>query len=102
MLLIKKLSKMIKEEICDAEKYANCALKYKDEDKPLADTFYTLANEELRHMEILHNQVVRIINAYKAKGATVPPAMQAVYDYIHEEEIENTREVKILLDMYKG
>jgi ferritin len=102
MLLIKKLSKMIKEEICDAEKYANCALKYKDEDRTLADVFYTLANEELRHMDMLHAQVVRLINTQKAKGVTVPTGMQEIYDYIHEEEIENTREVRVLLDMYKG
>ena len=101
MLLIKKLCTMIKEEICDAEKYANCALKYKDEDKTLADVFYNLANEELRHMEMLHGQVVRIINNYKSTKGAPPPAMQAVYDYIHEEQIENTNEVRILLAQYK-
>ena len=102
MLIIKKLSKMIKEEICDAEKYANCALKYKDEDKALAETFYTLASQELQHMELLHAQVVRLISDYKAKKGEPSEAMQAVYDYIHEEQIENVREVKVLLAMYKG
>ena len=102
MLIIKKLSKMIKEEICDAEKYANCALKYKDEDKALADAFYNLANDELKHMNILHEQVVRIIGEYSNKKGSPPEAMQALYDYIHEEEIENVREVKVLLGMYKG
>ena len=102
MLIIKKLSKMIKEEICDAEKYANCALKYKDEDKALADTFYNLANGELQHMELLHGQVTRIINDYRAKKGDPPKEMQILYDYIHEEQIENVREVKVLLAMYKG
>lgn len=102
MLIIKKLSKMIKEEICDAEKYANCALKYKNEDKVLAETFYTLANGELQHMETLHTQVVRLINDYKSKKGEPPEAMQAVYDYVHEEWMDNVKEVKILLNMYKG
>ena len=102
MLIIKKLSKMIKEEICDAEKYANCALKYKDEDKALAETFYTLANEELKHMNMLHEQVVRLINNYKASKGEPPEAMRALYNYVHEEQIENTQEVKVLLGMYKG
>ena len=102
MLIIKKLSKMIKEEICDAEKYANCALKYKDEDKALAETFYTLASQELQHMELLHAQVVRLINDYKAKKGEPPVEMQAVYDYIHEEQMDDVREVKVLLSMYKG
>ena len=75
MLIIKKLSKMIKEEICDAEKYANCALHYKEEDKDLADTFYNLANEELKHMNMLHDQVTRIIKAYRA---TKKPSMSGM------------------------
>ena len=102
MLIIKKLSKMIKEEICDAEKYANCALKYKDEDKTLAETFYTLATNELQHMDLLHTQVVRLINDYKAKKGEPPAAMQALYDYVHEEQMDNVKEVKVLLAMYKG
>lgn len=93
---------MIKEEICDAEKYANCALKYKDEDKTLAETFYTLATNELQHMDLLHTQVVRLINDYKAKKGEPPAQMQALYDYIHEEQMDNVKEVKVLLAMYKG
>ena len=102
MQIIKKLSGMIKEEIRDAEKYANCALKYKDEDKTLAETFYNLASQELQHMDMLHNQVVRLITDYKAKKGNPPEAMQAVYDYLHEEQIELVREVKVLLGMFKG
>jgi len=102
MLIIKKLSKMIKEEICDAEKYADCALKYKEDDKNLADTFYTLATQELQHMDMLHQQVVRLINDYRAKKGEPPEVMKALYDYVHEEQIEQVKEVKMLLAMYKG
>ena len=93
---------MIKEEICDAEKYANCALQWKEEDKALADTFYSLATEELKHMEALHQQVTRLITDYKAKKGEPPEGMKAIYDYIHEEQIEAVQEVKVLLAMYKG
>lgn len=102
MLIIKSLSKMIKEEICDAEKYANLALKYKEDDKTLAETFYTLATNELQHMDMLHTQVTRLISDYRSKKGEPPKEMLALYDYIHEEEIENVREVKVLLSMYKG
>ena len=102
MLIIKKLCKMIKEEISDAEKYANCALKYKDDDKTLAETFYTLSNNELQHMDLLHAQVVRLINDYRAKKGEPPEAMQAVYDYVHEEQMDDVKEIKVLLAMYKG
>ena len=101
MLIIKNLSKMIKEEIRDAEKYANCALKYKDDDKVLAETFYTLSTEELKHMEMLHSQVTRLINDYKSKNGNPPETMQALYNYVHEEMMDNVREVKVLLGMYK-
>lgn len=102
MLIIKKLSGMIKEEIQDAEKYARCALNHKESDKTLADTFYTLANEELKHMEMLHTQVVRIIDDHRKAKGNPPAEMQAIYDYVHEEQIEAVKEVKILLAMYKG
>lgn len=102
MLIIKKLSGMIKEEIGDAEKYANCALKHKDDDKALADTFYTLATQELQHMDMLHAQVVRLINEQKAKKGDPPVGMQEMYDYIHEEQIEDVKEVRLLLSIYKG
>ena len=102
MLMIKKLSKMVKEEISDAAKYAQCALDNKEENKPLADVFYELAGEELKHMEKLHEQVVRLINAYKATKGDPPAAMQALYDYVHEEQMEAVKEVRIMLSMYKG
>lgn len=101
MLVIKKLSKMIKEEICDAEKYANCAMKYREEDKALADTFYELATAELEHMAKLHKHVVRLINEYKSTKGEPPEAMQALYDYVHEEQMDAVKEVKITLSMYK-
>lgn len=102
MKIIKKLCEMIDEEICDADKYANCAMKWKEEDRTLADTFYTLSNEELNHMEKLHTQVVRLINDYRSKNGEPPKEMLAVYNYLHEKAIEKTREVKVLLQMYKG
>ena len=102
MTIIKKLSEMIKDEIADADKYANCALKHKDEDRALADTFYTLATQELQHMDLLHSQVVRLINDYRAKKGEPPEAMKAVYNYLHDEWTERVKEVKLILAMYKG
>ena len=53
-------------------------------------------------MDMLHTQVARIINDYRSKKGEPPEAMQAIYDYLHEEQIEHVKEVKILLSMYKG
>lgn len=102
MKIIEKLSDMIEDEIADAEKYAKCALKYKEERPSLAQTFYNLSTDEMKHMNMLHDEVVKIINEYKAQGQEVPPEMQSVYDYLHRKQIDKATMVKIIMESYKG
>ena len=102
MMIIKRLSEMIGEEIRDADKYISCALKHKDENPQLAETFFRLSLEEMQHMSLLHDQVVRIIEDYKRQKGDPPPGMMAIYDYLHEQHIENAGEVKAKQLLYKG
>lgn len=93
---------MIEEEIGDAKKYAKCAIKYKDTDAVLAKCFFDLSTAEMRHMEMLHAEVARIITQYRKENGEPPTTMMAVYDYLHEKQIEESKEVKDYQAMYRG
>lgn len=102
MKIIKELSEMIEEEIEGAKDYSKNALLYKEEYPTLANVFYTLANTELEHVNVLHEQVVMLINRYRSENGEPPEKMKAVYDYLHEKHIDNVNEVKNYQTQYKG
>ena len=101
MVIIKKLSDKINEELHDACEYAKLALEYKDEYRGLADTFFTLSNEEMRHQALLHNEVVKLIEEHRRTKGEPPANMLAVYEYLHEQAIEKAEKVKRYQAMYK-
>jgi len=92
---------MIEDELDGAKCYAKSALELRDEDKDLADILYDLSNEEMRHLQILHSQVTRIINAYRKEQGEPPPAMLAIYDYLHKKHIDQAEEVKRYQALFK-
>ena len=55
----------------------------------------------MNHMNMLHTQVVNIINEYK-KTKEVPPAMQVLYDYLHERETKWATKIKFKQENYKN
>ena len=101
MQIIKKLSGMIGEEINDAEKYARCALNHKDDNPSLAELFYSLSLDEMKHMESLHKMVVRLIEEKRQSGVEIPIGMMEMHDYLHEQHIEHAKEVRMLQTMFR-
>ena len=102
MKIIEKLSDMISDELSDAEKYAKCALKHKEERPSLAQTFYTLSIDEMKHANMLHDEVTKVINEYRSSGNEVPAEMTAVYNYLHDKQIERATSIKIIQESYRG
>lgn len=100
MKIIKTLSRHIEEEIGDAKTYATCALKYRDEYPDLGNVFYQLSVDEMGHATRLHKAAVDIIEKHKREVGPPPAEMQAVYDYLHEQQIERSAEVRNLQSMY--
>ena len=102
MKIIEQLSDMIEEEISDAERYVKCAMKWKEDNLELSQTFYKLSLEEMDHMEALHRQVTTIIENYRKKEGEPPADMMAVYNYLHKKQIEHATEVRMMQAVYKG
>ena len=100
MQIIKSIVSKIDDELEDADKYIRCAYKVKDTYPTLAETYYKLSLEEMKHMTMLHDQVVAIINDYK-KNNEVPAGMQVLYDYVHEREIKWASKIKAKQDSFK-
>ena len=52
-------------------------------------------------MNKLHAEVTEIIRKYREQNGEPPADMMAVYEYLHNEQIEKALEVKTLQNMYK-
>lgn len=101
MKVIKELIEMIDDELEGAEHYVKTALFYKHEHPGLANALYEISVQEMHHVSILHDEVVKVIKAYREKHGEPPAAMQAVYDWEHEKEIEESKEIKILQSHFR-
>ena len=101
MKTIKCIEEFIAEEIEDATKYAKLAVKIKDENPSLAKTYYDLSVDELRHMSLLHDEVVAIIEAYRREHGEPPERMMAIYDYLHEQHVSAASIARVYQAMYR-
>jgi len=101
MKLIKILSEKIEEEINDAKSYVEMAIKHKEDYPELSRTLYNISMQEMEHKNMLHNEVTEIIRKWRETNGEPPADMLAVYEYLHNRQIEKALEVKTLQAMYK-
>lgn len=101
MKIIKELSEMIEEELDGAENYARCALKHKEDNPGLSNVFYEISTQEMRHVNMLHEEVVKLIKTHREKHGEPPAAMMAVYEWEHNRQIERSQKIKILQNQFR-
>jgi Mn-containing catalase len=101
MKVIKMLSEMIADELEGAENYITEALKFKDDHPGLADVLYEISTQEMRHVNMLHEQVSAIIKKHREAHGDPPAAMMAIYEWEHGKQIDKAKEVKILQSHYR-
>ena len=99
MEIIKRLSEKIDDELEDAQKYIKCAYKNRESYPELADLYYKLSLEEMKHVSMLHDAVARIIDDYK-KEHEVPAGMQVLYDYLHQRHIAWANKIRARQDNF--
>lgn len=101
MKLIKELTEMIEEEIEGAEEYVKEAIKLKHERPSLAKTLYDISNQEMAHIDMLHAEVVKLIEEHRRTHGEPPAPMMAVYQYLHERHIDKVNNIRVLQNEYK-
>ena len=101
MKLIRDLEEYIEEEIHSIKRYAKKAAELKDEYPTLAQLLYNISQQEDGHQAAIHNEVVNIIEEHRRTHGDPPPAMQAVYDYLHQKSVDKLAEARMYQDIYK-
>ena len=99
---IKELTEMIEEELEGACDYAKRAVELKDSAPNLAKTFYDISLDEVRHINLLHEEVKRLIETHRREHGDPPAPMMAVYEYLHSRHIEKANEIKTYQSQYRG
>lgn len=102
MKIIKCLSEQIEDELRDAQKYIDLAMKWKTDEPDTADLFYDLSVEEMGHMEKLHQEVSELIEDYRKEHGEPPKDMMVLYEYLHEKHIGTATQIKVKQGMYKA
>lgn len=98
MELINELFEMVEEEIADAKKYAQCAIKKKARRPGLATMFAKLSEEEIGHANQLNAQINNLMQECSGK---ISEKQSGVYEYLQERNTECLNEVKVMLGLFK-
>ena len=98
---IKDLFELIDDELQDAMKYAKLAMEHKDTDHAMAELFYSLSLEEIKHKQSLHNCAVKEMNACIEKHPEKEDIVKEVFDALNERTIDWENSIRVYQAMYR-
>ena len=101
MKIIQEIEDHIHDELKRSKQYIKCALKYKEENPRLGEMYFQLSQDAMLEVDKLHKMVVALIDEYRAANGEPPAEMLAVYNYLHDKEIDKSKTIKNLQSMYK-
>lgn len=101
MRLIKILTNQIEEELEGAEDYISMALARREDHPSLSKTLYDISLDEMKHVDLLHAEVVKMIEEHRRTKGEPPADMMAVYEYLHEKHIKLAARIKVMQGEYR-
>lgn len=91
----------MKKRLAQADCDIDLALQYKNDYPEIAKVQYNASVEEMNQFRSQHEAIIQLISNFKKEGHEVPVAMQAIYDYLHEEYMKCAAEIKIKQELFK-
>ena len=101
MKILKHMIEKAHDTMEEVEWYAEKALHYKADHKAVADIYNKIADMHIGIYDMLHKEMVTLIDEHKRMGHQPPPEMLAIWDYEHEKLVREFAEAKTMVDEYK-
>lgn len=102
MKIIKCLTEDIEATLDMAEEDIKKAVMYKADYPIAAKAFYAKSVALMDSIKLSHDAVVSLIDGYRKEKGEPPAPMMAVYDYMHERQINKAAAIKNMQAMYAG
>lgn len=101
MKYIADVSNLIKKEVKTIGKNIDLALKVRNRNKRLADLIYSMNNAKMNDINSIHVELVKEIeNEKKERMEPIPQGMLDMWEWQHEQIIEEITESKIKMEEY--
>ena len=97
MTIIETLLEQVYEEIDGATEYAELTLKYKYDNKSLADVYNDLLKREYNHIQRIYAELQKCINSIESECET----LNELLDWRSSKIIDGCSKAKILIGLYR-